>query len=412
MADPGTALRTGLADRYRLERELGRGGMARVYLAHDLKHDRPVALKVLHPGLGAALGAERFLREVRTATRLQHPNILPVFGSGAAGPRGGEITRAIGGALRLRLLLPESEARSARRPRTWRPTGCTSRGGTSGTGGPRGTSVPACGTSSRRWSGTRDSRWRTPGWPTPGRCSAMRPRSRHAPPTRPAAAHPQGTTMMDVIPQAGVQLKGGRVPELTVIATSWSSAQGSADGALDSEQPTLRPSSAMHARARRLTEAPPIRPVGSMRGATLPGSHLEDACPVPSGNHHPGAAKRIGAWLIVAGLLIAGPLGAQSEKRVTILATRPVQFASWSSAAMPHQVPGSFPEQLAPLVHRRGRNALIGGAIVTVAGLAFCTVISNLVNDPGSGFSTCTRKGYLLTGGIGLGAGVLIGLIV
>ena len=90
MAAFPTELETGLADRYRLERELGRGGMARVYLAHDLKHDRPVALKVLHPGLGAALGAERFLREVRTAARLQHPNILTVFDSGAAGQPGGE----------------------------------------------------------------------------------------------------------------------------------------------------------------------------------------------------------------------------------------------------------------------------------------------------------------------------------
>ena len=89
MADPATALRTGLADRYRLERELGRGGMARVYLAHDLKHDRPVALKVLDPELSATLGSERFLREVRTAARLQHPNILTVFDSGAAGQPGG-----------------------------------------------------------------------------------------------------------------------------------------------------------------------------------------------------------------------------------------------------------------------------------------------------------------------------------
>jgi serine/threonine-protein kinase len=89
LADPATALRTGLADRYRLERELGRGGMARVYLAHDLKHDRPVALKVLDPELSATLGSERFLREVRTAARLQHPNILTVFDSGAAGQPGG-----------------------------------------------------------------------------------------------------------------------------------------------------------------------------------------------------------------------------------------------------------------------------------------------------------------------------------
>ncbi|MDZ4257865.1 MAG: serine/threonine protein kinase, partial [Gemmatimonadales bacterium] len=68
-------LRTSLADRYRLERELGAGGMATVYLAHDLKHDRDVAIKVLHPDLGAALGAERFLTEIRTTARLQHPHI-------------------------------------------------------------------------------------------------------------------------------------------------------------------------------------------------------------------------------------------------------------------------------------------------------------------------------------------------
>ncbi len=64
------------------ERELGRGGMATVYLVHDLKHDRPVALKVMHPELSAALGPERFLREVRTTARLQHPHILPVLDSG------------------------------------------------------------------------------------------------------------------------------------------------------------------------------------------------------------------------------------------------------------------------------------------------------------------------------------------
>jgi hypothetical protein len=121
---------------------------------------------------------------------------------------------------------------------------------------------------------------------------------------------------------------------------------------------------------------------------------------------------RIGAWLIVVGLCIAGPLGAQSEKPATILATRPVQFASWSPAATLNQLPGSFPAQRVPLDRRRGRNVLIGGAIGTVAGLAFCTVVSNLVNDPGSGFSTCTLNGYLLTGGIGLTAGLLIGLIV
>src|SRR5215213_10853985 len=78
------ALQAALASRYTLERELGRGGMATVYLAKDLKHDRPVALKVLRADVAAALGTERFLREIRTTARLQHPHILPIFDSGAA----------------------------------------------------------------------------------------------------------------------------------------------------------------------------------------------------------------------------------------------------------------------------------------------------------------------------------------
>jgi serine/threonine-protein kinase len=77
-------LRAALAQRYTIERQLGRGGMATVYLARDLKHDRLVALKVLHPELAATLGAERFLREIRLAARLQHPNILSVHDSGEA----------------------------------------------------------------------------------------------------------------------------------------------------------------------------------------------------------------------------------------------------------------------------------------------------------------------------------------
>ena len=74
-----------LADRYRIEREVGAGGMATVYLAHDLRHDRPVAIKVLKPELAAAIGAERFLAEIRTTANLQHPHILPLFDSGEAG---------------------------------------------------------------------------------------------------------------------------------------------------------------------------------------------------------------------------------------------------------------------------------------------------------------------------------------
>src|SRR5512138_1289189 len=67
---------------YTIDRELGRGGMATVYLARDLKHDRLVALKVLHPNLAATLGPERFLREIKLAARLQHPHILSVHDSG------------------------------------------------------------------------------------------------------------------------------------------------------------------------------------------------------------------------------------------------------------------------------------------------------------------------------------------
>jgi len=84
VSDIQSRLTTVLSDRYRVERELGAGGMATVYLAHDLRHERDVAIKVLHPDLGAALGAERFLSEIRTTARLQHPHILPLLDSGAA----------------------------------------------------------------------------------------------------------------------------------------------------------------------------------------------------------------------------------------------------------------------------------------------------------------------------------------
>ena len=87
MPDTSDLFTAALADRYRVERELGRGGMATVYLAHDLRHDRPVALKVLRPELAASLGPERFLLEIRIAARLQHPHILPVHDSGEAAGR-------------------------------------------------------------------------------------------------------------------------------------------------------------------------------------------------------------------------------------------------------------------------------------------------------------------------------------
>jgi len=73
-----------LIDRYAIEREIGSGGMATVFLARDLKHGRQVAIKVLDPDLAQTLGAERFLREIETAANLTHPHILPLFDSGEA----------------------------------------------------------------------------------------------------------------------------------------------------------------------------------------------------------------------------------------------------------------------------------------------------------------------------------------
>ena len=81
---PVDRLRDALSQSYTIDRELGRGGMATVYLAQDSKHDRVVALKVLHPDLAASLGPERFLREIKLAARLNHPHILPLFDSGTA----------------------------------------------------------------------------------------------------------------------------------------------------------------------------------------------------------------------------------------------------------------------------------------------------------------------------------------
>src|SRR5256885_2180788 len=85
MSDVLERLGAALAEQYAVERELGAGGMATVYLARDLKHDRHVALKVLRPELAAVLGIERFLSEIRVTAHLQHPHILPLFDSGQAG---------------------------------------------------------------------------------------------------------------------------------------------------------------------------------------------------------------------------------------------------------------------------------------------------------------------------------------
>src|SRR5881409_3974689 len=85
MPDPFAQLAAALAEQYTIEREAGVGGMATVYVARDLKHDRHVALKVLRPDLAALLGVERFLSEIRVTAHLHHPHILPLFDSGQAG---------------------------------------------------------------------------------------------------------------------------------------------------------------------------------------------------------------------------------------------------------------------------------------------------------------------------------------
>ena len=85
--EAASALADALRDRYAIERELGSGGMATVWLARDLKHDRLVALKVLRPELAQALGSERFLREIRLTAGLDHPHIVPVLDSGESAGR-------------------------------------------------------------------------------------------------------------------------------------------------------------------------------------------------------------------------------------------------------------------------------------------------------------------------------------
>ena len=84
MTETLSRLTSALQDRYAIERELGEGGMATVYLATDLRHDRKVAIKVLKPELAAVLGADRFVQEIKTTANLQHPHILPLFDSGEA----------------------------------------------------------------------------------------------------------------------------------------------------------------------------------------------------------------------------------------------------------------------------------------------------------------------------------------
>src|ERR671938_114587 len=85
VADLLEQLRAALAERYEVERQIGEGGMATVYVARDVRHGRQVAVKVLRAELAASIGADRFLREIKLAANLQHPNILALYDSGEAG---------------------------------------------------------------------------------------------------------------------------------------------------------------------------------------------------------------------------------------------------------------------------------------------------------------------------------------
>src|SRR6059036_3130769 len=104
-----------LADRYRLIRELGSGGMATVYLAEDMRHRRQVAVKVLRPELAATLGADRFTREIETVAQFQHPHILPLLDPGEADGLTGVEQRQDVWVLELRDRLDLARLRSSRR---------------------------------------------------------------------------------------------------------------------------------------------------------------------------------------------------------------------------------------------------------------------------------------------------------
>ena len=113
MADSFDRLKVALSARYALERELGSGGMATVYLAEDLKHHRKVAVKVLRAELAASLGSERFFREIEVAARLQHPHILGLIDSGEIPPLH-DVERGAGGEVGPYYVMPYVEGESLR----------------------------------------------------------------------------------------------------------------------------------------------------------------------------------------------------------------------------------------------------------------------------------------------------------
>ena len=114
MPDALDSLKNALADRYTIVRELGAGGMATVYLAHDIRHNRKVAMKVLRPELAAALGTERFLHEIKVTANLSHPRILPLLDSGTAASGTGGTSDNFGPRAFLYYVMPFVDGESLR----------------------------------------------------------------------------------------------------------------------------------------------------------------------------------------------------------------------------------------------------------------------------------------------------------
>lgn len=113
--------------------------------------------------------------------------------------------------------------------------------------------------------------------------------------------------------------------------------------------------------------------------------------------------------VLVAGLVVAAAMPAHAQGQATFLAMQPTKFESWSWASTPR--PDEVAVTTHPVARARppGRNALIGGAIGALAGVALCTAFSNLMNEGSAGFSTCTRDGYLLFGSAGFALGFAVG---
>ena len=118
MPDPIYQIQDALAGRYSIKRELGKGGMATVWLARDLRHDRFVALKVMRPDLASSVGAERFLHEIRATAQLRHPHILPVFG--VRRPENGWSLNGLAQSLRAQKRLKEATAVEERFKKAWK----------------------------------------------------------------------------------------------------------------------------------------------------------------------------------------------------------------------------------------------------------------------------------------------------